>query len=70
MLTALALLTGPTLLGVGKIVLILIVAGVLLWAIMAMPAIDATIKQVIKIIVIVVVVIWVVYIIAGWFGLT
>jgi len=44
-----------TLLG---LVLVLVVVGVLLWALQQFPAIDANIKKVIYVLVIVVVVIW------------
>lgn len=41
-----------------QIIVILIVVGVLLWAIQAMPAIDPTMKQIIRILVVVVAVLW------------
>lgn len=50
------------------IVVALLIAGVLVWAIDAMPAIDPTFKQVAKIIIIVVVVIIVILMIASLFG--
>ncbi len=42
-----------------QIIVILLIVGVLLWAINAMPAIDPTMKQIIRIVVIVVAVLWV-----------
>ena len=50
------------------IVVALLIAGVLVWAIDAMPAIDPTFKQVSKVIIIVVVVIFVILVLAGMFG--
>lgn len=41
-----------------QIIVILLVVGVLLWAVNAMPAIDPTMKQIIKILVVVVAVLW------------
>lgn len=42
-----------------QIIVILLVAGLLLWALNSWPAIDPTIKQIIRILVIVVAVLWV-----------
>jgi hypothetical protein len=50
-----------------QVVLILIVAGIILWGVLQLP-IDATIKQIIKVAVIVVVAIWLVYILFGVAG--
>ena len=47
------------------IVVVLLVAGVLLWAVGAMPWIDGDIKQAVKILVIVVVAIWIIGLLAG-----
>ena len=44
---------------------LLLVAGVLLWAVGAMPWIDGDIKQAVKILVIVVVAIWIIGLLAG-----
>lgn len=52
---------------VGLIVAVLI-AGVLVWAIDQLPAIDPSFKQVAKVIIIVVLVIFVILTIAGLFG--
>jgi low temperature requirement protein LtrA len=41
-----------------QIIVILLVVGVLLWAVNAMPAIDPTMKQIIRIVVVVVAVLW------------
>lgn len=48
-----------------QIILVLLVVGVLLWAIDYFPAIDATIKQIIKVIIIVVVALWAIYLLFG-----
>jgi len=47
------------------LVLVLLIAGVLLWAISALPVIDPTIKQFIRIILIVIVAIYVLYFLFG-----
>lgn len=54
--------------GLISIVGVLLVVGLLLWALTAMPAIDATIKQLIKIIVIVAAGLWVIGVLFGRFG--
>jgi hypothetical protein len=42
-----------------QIIVVLIVVGVVLWAIQAMPAIDPTMKQIIRVIIILLAVLWV-----------
>ena len=54
--------------GLLYLVLVLLIAGVLLWAISALPAIDPTIKQFIRIILIVIVAIYVIYFLFGMFA--
>jgi hypothetical protein len=49
------------------IVVILLIAGLALWAIMSLPFIDATIKQIIKIVIIVVVALWILGLAFGYF---
>jgi hypothetical protein len=51
-----------------QIVLMLLVVGVLLWGLNAIPAIDPTIKQFIKVAIIVVVAIWLIYVLAAVLG--
>lgn len=51
-----------------QIILVLLVVGVLLWGLSAIPAIDPTIKQFIRVAIIVVVAIWLIYILAGVLG--
>jgi hypothetical protein len=41
------------------IIVILLVVGVVLWAVQAMPAIDPTMKQIVRVIVILLAVLWV-----------
>jgi len=43
----------------------IIIAGVLLWGLQNLPAVDATLKQIARIIIIVVLVIWAVYVLVG-----
>lgn len=50
------------------LIVVLLIVGVLLWAIRSMPWIDANIKQVIYILVVVVVAIWVIYTLFGAIG--
>ena len=50
------------------IVAVLVVAGVLLWALAQLSGIDATIKQLIKVVVIVFAVLFVLYQLFGVFG--
>lgn len=54
--------------GLISIVGILLIVGLFLWAIGALPVIDTTIKQFIKIIVIVVAGLWVIGILCGRLG--
>jgi hypothetical protein len=50
------------------IIAVVIIAGVLLWAINAFPAIDATMKQIARVLIIVMVVIVVLYFLFGLFA--
>jgi hypothetical protein len=47
--------------GLLYLIAVLLIAGVLLWAVNALPALDATIKQFIKIVIIVIVAIYVIW---------
>jgi hypothetical protein len=49
-----------------QVVVILLVAGVLLWAIQSLPWIDAAVKQVIRIVIIVILAIWLIYLVFGF----
>jgi len=51
-----------------QVFFVLLIAGVLLWAVSAIPVLDATIKQFIRIAVIVIVAIWLIYVLMGMFG--
>lgn len=51
-----------------QIVLMLLVVGVLLWGLSAIPVIDPTVKQFIRVAIIVVVAIWLIYILASVLG--
>ena len=51
-----------------QLIVVLLIAGVLLWALTQFPAIDPTIKQIVKVIIIVIVAIWAIWLIAGLFG--
>lgn len=55
--------------GIFWIIVVILIAGVLVWGLDSLPAIDPTFKQVAKIIIIVIVVIWAILIIASIFGL-
>lgn len=48
------------------VVLSLLVVGVLLWALSALPFIDANIKQIIRVIVIVIVALWLIGVLFGY----
>jgi hypothetical protein len=48
-----------------QIVVILLVAGLILWAISQFP-LDATIARLIKVVIIVVICIWLISLLAGW----
>jgi hypothetical protein len=50
-----------------QIIVVLLIVGLLLWAISQFP-IDATIARVIRVVIIVVVCIWLIYILAGFAG--
>lgn len=54
--------------GLLGLIVVIAIAGVLLWAISAFPALDATLKQIIRILVIVVVAIYVIMFVAGLFS--
>lgn len=49
-------------------VFILLIVGVMLWALSAFPAIDPTIKSIIKVVIIVLAVIWTLTIVFGHYG--
>lgn len=51
-----------------QIVIALLIVGVVLWAVQALPGIDPTIKQIIRVVVIVFVVIYMLYLLMGAFG--
>lgn len=51
-----------------QLIVIILIAGVLVWAIDQLPAIDPTFKQVAKVIIIVVLAIFAIVTIAGMFG--
>jgi hypothetical protein len=51
-----------------QIVLMLLVVGVLLGGLSALPAIDPTVKQFIRVAIIVVVAIWLIYVLAAVLG--
>lgn len=51
-----------------QLILVLLLVGVLLWGLNAIPAVDPTIKQFIRVAIIVVVAIWVIVILAQMFG--
>jgi len=48
-----------------QIILVVVVAGIILWGVQAFPALDATVKQIVKVLVIVVAAIYVVYALFG-----
>lgn len=48
-----------------QVIVILLIAGVLLWGLQQIPAVDQTIKTFIRVCVIVIVAIWLIYIVAG-----
>lgn len=50
------------------LIMVLLIAGVLLWALTQFPALDATIKQFIKIVIIVICAIYVIYFVFGMFA--
>jgi hypothetical protein len=50
------------------LIMVLLICGVLLWAVSAMPALDATVKQFIRIIIIVILAIYVIYFVFGMFS--
>lgn len=50
-----------------QVIFALLIVGLLLWALNAIPWIDAGIKQVIKILVIVVIALWLLFILYGMF---
>jgi len=47
------------------IVASIVIAGVVLWGLQAMPAIDPTLKQIAKIVIVVVLVIWIVFVLVA-----
>lgn len=49
-------------------VMMLLIAGVLLWALSAIPGIDPTIKQIVRIIIIAVIAIYAIYFLFGLFA--
>jgi hypothetical protein len=51
-----------------QIVIVLLVVGVLLWAIQQFPAIDPAIVRIVRVLVVVCVCIWVLYLLMGLFG--
>lgn len=48
-----------------SVILVLLVVGVLLWAVSALPFLDGNIKQLIRILVIVIAALWVIGLLAG-----
>lgn len=48
-----------------QVIVILLIAGVLLWGLQQIPAVDQTIKTFSRVCVIVIVAIWLIYIVAG-----
>lgn len=51
-----------------QVLFVLLIVGVLLWGLAALPVIDASVKQIIKVVIVVVTAIWLIYILTGLFG--